>query len=236
MQPPLKYFVLGVILLASLIGGGVVWLGPNLVGLAFMADGSDEPYLVLDFNEGRRSYETMVATGQEEWDFESLASYSLAYVAEGHVADEWPRLDILRFTQANAVVQFVTSARYRDYKLQESDFAALKLGSHVVPKVNLQNTLILWLVEEVADQPHAMAAIQAGLPLNVSVLWNGGLAAVETPALGVGAQWQSGLLLGFNTYAEAMAYLRSGDTQSQRKVARSRARALMLAVYRRKRS
>lgn len=235
MQPPLKYFVAGLILLACLIGGGIVWLGPNLVGLAFMADVSDEPYLVLDFNDGRRSYEAMVTTGQEEWGFEPLASYSLAYVAEGHVVDEWPRLDVLRFSEANTVVQFVTSARYRDFKRQEIDFAALKLGSHDLPQGELQNTLILWLVEEVADQPHAMATIQAGLPVDVRVLWKGGLAAVETPALEVGAQWQSGLLLGFDTYTEAMAYLRSVATQTQRKVARTRARALMLAVYRRKR-
>lgn len=235
MQPPLKYFVAGLITLTVLIGIGITWLGPNLVGLAFLSEGSDEPYLVLDFNDGRPSYESMIATARQERAIESLASYSLAYVVEGHVADEWPGLGFLRFAEANSVVQFVTSSKYRDYKERQGDFSALKLGSHTLPRGALQNTLILWLIEEVSEQPHAMAAIQAALPVDVSVVWQGEVAPMETPDMEVGAHWQTGLLLGFNTYTDAMAYLRSAGTQTQRNVARSRARTLMLAVYRRKR-
>ncbi|NKB97285.1 MAG: hypothetical protein GKR90_02125 [Pseudomonadales bacterium] len=226
MQPQLKYFLAGLAGLVLLIGAGVAWLGPGLVQLAFFAEGRDEPYLVMDFYDGRKSYPQVLDQGEEAWGGKRMGGYQLAYLVEGQVADEWPALELIHFAEANSVVQFVTSGVYLDYQNAEENFEDIKLGSRELVVGETRKTIVLWMVEEVGEIARGIAAIKADLPPEVHIQWQGTVDGVQHET-----NWHHGIMLGFDSYDDAMTYLRRPETTLQRQMVRSRVQSVLLAVY-----
>ena len=226
LQYQKKYFLAGLAGLILLVGLGVVWLGPGLVKLAFLADGRDEPYLVMDFYDGRKGYPQVLDGGEASWGGQRMGGYQLAYLVEGQVADEWPALEIIHFAQANSLVQFVTSGEYLAFQDAEERFETMKLGSRELLDGELSETIVLWMFEEVGEVARGIATIEGDLPAGVRILWQGAVDGVKQET-----KWQHGIMLGFSSYDEGIRYLRSPETSLQRQLVRSRAHKVFLGIY-----
>lgn len=229
MQAQLRLFLLSLTVVVCLIGVGIWYLGPSLLNLAFFAEGRSDPYLVLDFRQSAPGYETVIAP-EEDWRATFSGHWHLTHVLEGRVADEWPILTLSTYKEAGDVVQFVTSAGYRDLKDQSPDFDHHLLGSFASLNGDPNPVLVVWLAEEAKAERSSLTGFIADLPKSGSVVWQGEVSSVQSSDLRL-SPWDHGVIVGFNTLEDAVAYATAESIQVERAVVRSRVESLFLAIY-----
>ena len=129
MAAQLRFFVIVLIILIGVFGLGSWYLGPNLLHLAFFAEGRDEPYLTLDFRDDVVGYDMLKTSSEEDWQATFSGDWHLSSILEGRVEDEWAVLTLSTYAEAGDVVQFVTTNAYRELMDQNPDFDHHVLGS-----------------------------------------------------------------------------------------------------------
>ena len=223
MQAQLKALLLSFSLI-TLIGGVVFTsMGPGLLELAFFDDDRSKAILVFDFHNSQ-TYGQLLADESEQWERRGQGSYRLGEVLEGSVGDEWPRLDIGRYSEGRSVVQFVTSSRYREVIQLDDGFLSLKIGSRALMDGDFPSVMVPFFVEEVHAHANSLAGIvKLG---EEHLVWQGPVRVIEHEA-----GWQQGFVLGFKTPSDAIVFLTRHDVRAERDIIRSQTRTLFVAVF-----
>ena len=210
--------------LVTLVGGMVVFsIGPGLLELAFFDGDRSKEILVFDFHNSE-AYGQILADESEQWERLGQGSYRLREVLEGSVRDEWPKLDIGQYSEGRAVVQFVTSSRYRELINLDNRLVSLKIGSRALIDGDLPRIMVPFFVEEV----HAHANSLAGIAKlgEEQLVWQGPVHVIEHEA-----GWQHGFVLGFKSPSDAIVFLTRRDVRVEREIVRSQTRTLFVAVF-----
>ena len=232
MQAQFRLFLAGVAALVILVVLGTWYLGPNLLYLAFFAEGRNDPYLAMDFRKVAANYTTIMLEHEEAWRATFAADWQLTNVLEGRVGDEWPVLTLSSYDEAGSVVQFVTSASYRELLEQDPDFDHLIVGSFETLLTEPNPVLVVWMTREVKSGMHSLTRLISDLPADARIVWQGEITQVQ------GARdpqrssaWEHGVIVGFNSLEGAVAYVSADSIKLERELVRSRVAELFLAIY-----
>ena len=219
---------------ALIVGGAVLWVGPQLVGLAVFDDQRDQPYMILDFARGGSS--EIMRTRYEEPLTGLVASeggvfagrYTMSHLLEGTRADEWSRLNRFHMAQAQDIAKVMTSSPYRLLREQISGFEHMQIGDYVDTPPRWGTVLAVWLVENHEDTlEDPLAGISALLPLGSGrVVWD---AAIDV--LSQSDDWQRIFVVEFTDELQATKWLRHMDMVTARGIANAQARRMSLALY-----
>ena len=142
---------------ALIVGGAVLWVGPQLVGLAVFDDQRDQPYMILDFARGGSS--EIMRTRYEEPLTGLVASeggvfagrYTMSHLLEGTRADEWSRLNRFHMAQAQDIAKVMTSS-------------PRTMAGMVVPGGKATSSIALPTTFELRLSPNATASMASAAP------------------------------------------------------------------------
>ena len=222
------------VVVVTLVGTGLLWVGPQLINLAFFDAQRDQPYYLIDFVRGQPQevytarYQQPLAGLLASESGELLAGYHLSHLVEGELADEWAYVNRLRMEHARDLVQVMTSSPYRLMREHTQGLENAQLGSYVEAQAQWRDVLVVWLVQSRAGAPeHPLASVQAELEQgNGRVVWD-----APASALNGGMSWNHVFVVDFASAPQAFTWLRQIEVQTARALANARADRLALAVY-----
>ncbi len=218
------------LLVAVLVGGATMWMGPGLANIAFIDPNRESPYTLLDFVRlepaaalDARYHQPLVGLLASE-GARLTSRYRQIYLLEGRRADEWQELSLVHLPRAQDLAQIMTSGPYRLINRGTSDIATLKLGSYEPAVDQWRRGLIVWRAVA-ADDPFVtlrerLAATQG------RIVWDSRVEVFEGDS-----RWNRILIADFTDIKAALDWLRSREMETERAILNSNVEDLSLAVY-----
>ncbi len=218
------------VLVAVLVGGATLWMGPGLANLAFIDPNREASYTLVDFvrlepaGALEARYHQPLA-GLLASEGARLASrYRQLYLLEGRRADEWQQLSLVRLPRAQDLAQIMTSGPYRLINRSVTDIATLKLGSYEPAADQWRRGLVVWRASSATD-PFVMVRERLAATQG-RIVWDSQVEVFEGDS-----RWNRVLIADFIDMQTALAWLRSREMETERAILNGNVADLSLAVY-----
>ncbi|MEM1228992.1 MAG: hypothetical protein AAGI15_00520 [Pseudomonadota bacterium] len=219
MSRAVSTFALFCLLLAGFLAALVWWAGWPLVSLAVDPAQRSAPYHVLYFDDAgplatdAAGYRRELGTLFESTDATGLWQATQLAVPVGQVADEWQRIQALRFPTGSGFVRTVTGRSYRGLGARAPGARRSVLGllEAPQPQVLSAHLLLIGAAFEPPAQADASAALReafaGALAVGGRVYWDSPVAVLEGQT-----QLSHLLILSFETPTAVDEWLFSTDT------------------------
>ena len=226
-----------IFLVASLVLGGLsLWLGENVLKLAFVHEQRNQPLVIVGLVDERvpaddqAGYLNVLADLVDSEGGEFLDDFQRVHALDGAPGSGWQRLVLLQLAHASDIAR-ITTADPLQRMLTQAKGRLQLVGSFELPRRGWLPVLAVFLVRD-----RAMAPELRGDPLQPildSIALSEGRLEWYAPLLGISrdAAWQRLLVVGFASEAAALAWVRDPRLQTARAVVRSAVHTGNLAIF-----
>ncbi len=226
-----QVFVGLVAFMTAAIAAGVVWVGPELVALAYFDSQRDEPMLVIDLSGRSASTRGPEGVGAplelaallEQENAQIIGIHERAHTLEGRPRDEFAYLLGGQMRQGSDIVRVMTTSEFRALT---PELTVASFGPGLDDARQWRSTLVLLLVAERASVNALVGLFEELEGSSGNLVWD------EPSRVLIGGEpWNRLALIDFASEGQALDWLRQPEVADARAIANSRAQELLISVY-----